>query len=191
MEDKLADAQMDEDPLKVVRSLIKMIGDDPDREGVVDTPDRVVRSWSEIFGGYKMDPSEVLKTTFDAEGYNQMIICKDIEMFSTCEHHMIPFFGVVHIGYVPGDRVVGLSKLARLVEVFSRRLQIQERLTKQIHESLVTALRPRGAMVVIESKHLCMCARGVAKQNSLMVTSAFNNVFEDAKARAEFMGLIK
>lgn len=176
---------------ELIAAMIHMIGDDPNREGVLDTPKRVVKSWKEIFGGYKMDPKAVLGTTFESSGYNQMVICQDIEMYSTCEHHMIPFFGKVHIGYVPGDRVVGLSKLARLVEVFSRRLQIQEKMTQQIADAMEDVLKPKGVMVVVKAKHLCMCGRGVQKQHSQMVTSAIKGVFEEPGVREEFLALIK
>lgn len=174
-----------------VRGLIRYMGDDPDREGLRDTPKRVIKSYRELFGGYHVDPRHVLGTTFEKAGYRQMVVCKDIETFSTCEHHMIPFFGKVHIGYVPGERVVGLSKLARLVEVFSRRLQIQEKMTQQIADTLNDVLKPAGVMVVVEAKHLCMCARGVGKQHSSMVTSAIIGCFEKPEARTEFMALVQ
>lgn len=175
---------------RIVRNLIKAIGDDPDREGLVDTPKRVVKSWKELFGGYNMSPAEVLGTTFDSASYDQMVICQDIELFSTCEHHLLPFYGKVSIGYIPGDRVVGLSKLARLVEVFARRLQIQEKLTQQIADAMRDALQPKGVMVVVKAKHHCMCSRGVGKQNSWMVTSAIHGEFERAEVRGEFLRLI-
>lgn len=192
MENKPSDSQMDADPLDLIRGLIDAIGDDPGREGLLDTPKRVVKSWREIFRGYKEDPIAMLGTQFSAEGYDQMVICKDIELYSTCEHHMIPFYGKCHIGYLPGDKVVGLSKLARLADVFARRLQIQERLTNQIADTLNDTLKTKGVMVVIEAKHMCMCARGVQKQHSSMVTSAVRGLFkDDSGVRAEFMGLIK
>jgi GTP cyclohydrolase I len=191
MENKPTDPQVDEDQLKLVRSMIKAIGDDPDREGVRDTPKRVVKSWKELFAGYSQDPVAILGTTFEKGTYDQVIVCKDIELFSTCEHHMIPFFGKAHIGYIPGERVIGLSKLARLVEVFARRLQIQEKLTQQIADTLDQVLKPAGVMVIIEAKHMCMCARGIGKQHSSMVTSAIVGKFRDASARAEFMEMIK
>jgi len=175
----------------LVRQMIFEIGDDAHREGVEDTPKRVVKSWKELYAGYRMDPAAVLGTVFDAGDYSQIVICKDIEFFSTCEHHMLPFFGKVSIGYFPEKKVVGLSKLARLVEVFSRRLQIQEQMTQQIADTLMTVLQPRGVMVVAEAKHFCMVARGVGKQNSTMVTSAIRGCFEDLGKRSEFMGLMK
>ncbi len=190
MENKLTDSQNHEYTL--IRELIKVIGDDPDREGLFDTPKRVIKSYKELFGGYKKSPEDILKTTFDSHDYDQIVILKDIEMYSTCEHHMIPFVGKVHIGYLPNKRVVGLSKLARLVEVFSRRLQIQEKLTKQISDSIEKYLEPFGCGVVIESKHFCMCARGIGKQNSYMITSALNGKFRnDKEIKNEFLGLLK
>lgn len=181
----------DEIGQKIVRDLITFIGEKPDREGLKDTPRRVIKSFKELYGGYLMDPKSVLGTTFESGKYDQMVICKDIEFFSTCEHHMLPFFGCVHIGYVPGERVVGLSKLARLVEVFSRRLQIQERLTQDICDTLNTVLSPKGVIVVIKASHHCMRARGIAKQHSEMVTSAIKGCFTEEAARFEFMELIK
>jgi GTP cyclohydrolase I len=174
-----------------IRAMIKHIGDDPDGEHCRETPKRVVKSWRELYAGYGMSPEQALGTTFLADGYDQIVVCKDIELYSTCSHHMIPFFGRAHIGYVPGKRVVGLSKLARLVEVYARRLQVQERLTDQIADAMVRILKPKGVMVVIEAKHLCMCARGIQKQNSTMVTSAIHGCFKKNGARAEFMNLIR
>lgn len=191
MEIQPANAQDSKDPLELVKQLLLAIGDDPSREGLIDTPKRVVKSWKEIFGGYNQDPVKILGTTFDAGAYSQMVILKDIEMYSTCEHHMIPFFGKAHVAYIPNKRVVGLSKLARLVEVFSRRLQIQEQLTQQIADTLNEVLQPKGVMVVIEAKHMCMCARGIQKQHSSMVTSALSGLFSKDSVRAEFMSLLK
>lgn len=174
-----------------IKNIILSIGDNPNGEHCKDTPKRVVKSWKEIFGGYSKSPKEALGTTFKSDGYDQMVILKDIEMYSTCSHHMIPFFGKVHIAYIPGKRVVGLSKLARLVEVYSRRLQVQERLTDQIAKAMNDILKPKGVMVVIEAKHLCMCARGIQKQNSYMVTSSIKGLFRKQEVRNEFLGLIK
>lgn len=173
-----------------VKSLIKFIGDNPQRDGLLDTPKRVVKSYKELFSGYKINPEDVLGTTFEKGNYDQIITLKDIEMYSTCEHHMLPFIGSATIGYIPGKRVVGLSKLARVVEVYSRRLQIQEQLTDQIADTLMKVLEPQGAMVIIKAKHFCMCARGVNKQNSWMVTSAIRGRFEDQSVRSEFLSLI-
>lgn len=182
---------MAKDATEAIKFLIEFIGDDPEREGLVDTPKRVIKSYKELFAGYGMDPKKILGTTFAADGYDQIVICKNIEMYSTCEHHMIPFYGSVDIGYIPRERVVGLSKLARLVEVFSRRLQIQENLTQQIAKSIQEILDPKGVMVIVKAKHLCMCARGVGKQNSEMVTSAILGAFDEPAARAEFLELVR
>lgn len=177
--------------LRVAR-ILQAIGEDLNREGLLNTPTRVVKSWSELYKGYELDPKEILKTTFEGEGYDQIVLLKNIEMYSTCEHHMLPFFGRAHVAYIPSRKVVGLSKLARLVECFSRRLQIQERLTSQIVNALQDELEPIGAACVIEAKHFCMVARGVNKQHSTMTTSAMTGVFKDEiAARSEFMSLIK
>lgn len=176
-------------PEWLVRKLIEHIGEDPDSEHCMDTPKRVIKSYRELFCGYTMTAEDALGTTFTANGYNQMVILRDIELYSTCAHHMIPFFGKAHIGYIPGKRVVGLSKLARLVEVFARRMQIQEQLTDQIANAMEKVLKPKGVMVVIEAKHMCMCARGIQKQHSSMVTSAIRGVFTKSAARQEFMDL--
>lgn len=194
MENKSTDSQIHEgsiDQQNLIKGVLQLIGEDPTREGLLDTPKRVLKSYKELYGGYKMDPVKILGTTFDAESYDQMVICKDIEMFSTCEHHMIPFFGKVHIGYIPSKRVVGLSKLARLSDAYARRLQIQERLTQQIAKTMDDVLKPKGVMVMIEAKHMCMCARGVQKQHSLMVTTAVLGAFKNPTTRAEFLGAIK
>lgn len=176
----------------LVEGLICSIGEDPERQGLRDTPSRVVKSWSTIFGGYKMDPKEILERRFASEKYDQMIVLRDIEMFSTCEHHMLPFYGKAHIAYIPNGHVVGLSKLARLVECFARRLQIQERLTQQIADALNEHCQPRGVAVMIEAQHLCMVARGVQKQNSVMSTSALRGLFKDEqKVREEFLCMVR
>ena len=177
--------------IKGVYEMIKLIGDDPMREGLLETPRRVVNSWEHIYGGYKMRPEDVLNTQFKSNEYEEMVLLKDIEFYSTCEHHMLPFFGKAHIGYVPDGKIVGISKLARLVEVFARRLQIQERLTSQIADSLMDILKPQGCGVVIEAKHFCMVCRGVEKQHSSMSTSAIRGVFWKPEARAEFLSMIK
>lgn len=175
----------------IVRRMLQFIGEDPTREGLVDTPARVVRSWAELFSGHKADPDEVLSRTFKNDS-DEMIICRDIEFYSTCEHHLIPFFGTVSIGYLPKGQVVGLSKLARLVEVYGRRLQIQEQFTGQVAKALAKVSGVRGVGVVVRAKHLCMCGRGVAKQGSSMVTSAMLGEFrDDPSVRAEFLRLIQ
>jgi GTP cyclohydrolase I len=173
-----------------LRDILRHIGDNPDREGLKDTPQRIIRSWSELFCGYKQNPADLMR--FFSEGScNEMVVLRDIEFYSMCEHHFLPFFGRVHIAYIPDGKVIGISKLARLVEVYSRRLQIQENMTAQIADAIMEHLQAKGAMVVCEAQHLCMVARGVKKQNSTMVTSAIRGVFEKQAVRAEFMGLTK
>jgi GTP cyclohydrolase I len=177
--------------IDLVKKILCVIGENVEREGLRETPKRVVKSWRELYKGYQQDPKQILGTTFEADTYDQMIICKDIEIFSMCEHHMLPFYGKVHIAYIPNKKVVGLSKLARLAEVFARRLQIQERLTDQICNTLDDVLKPLGVMVVVDAKHMCMCSRGVNKQNSLMTTSSVCGLFKtDSKTRSEFLGLV-
>lgn len=167
------------------------IGEDPNREGLVDTPDRIIRSWGELFGGYKESPETVL-TTFTEGACDEMVILTNIEFFSTCEHHMLPFFGKAHIAYIPNNRVVGVSKLARLLDIFARRLQIQERIGTQVVDALMKHLEPKGAACVIEAQHLCMMMRGVEKQNSCMVTSALRGSFmHEPDTRAEFLRMIR
>lgn len=176
---------------KLAQGLIKEIGEDPNREGLIDTPDRVARSYKKLFGGYSQNPADIM-TSFDGEDYDEMIICKDIDFYSTCEHHMQPFFGKVHIGYIPNKKIVGLSKLPRLVEVFARRLQNQERLTMQIAQALTELISPEGVGVVIEGQHLCMMSRGVEKQNATMTTSYNTGSFrKELNTRSEFLRLIK
>ena len=170
---------------------LQYIGEDPDREGLKETPNRVVKSWQEIYKGYNQDPKDLF-TTFEADGYNQIVLLKDIELFSMCEHHMLPFFGVAHVAYIPGERVIGISKLARLVDIFARRLQIQERIGQQVTETLMQYLEPKGAACIIEATHMCMRMRGVAKQHSTMVTSSMEGAFlSNYPARQELMQLIK
>ncbi len=176
---------------RAVRDLLVAIGEDPTRDGLLDTPARVARSYAEIFAGLHQSAEGVLATTFDA-GHDEMVIVKDIEMYSTCEHHLVPFHGVAHIGYIPNanGRITGLSKLARLVEVFARRPQVQERLTTQIADSLVKILEPRGAIVVVQAEHLCMSMRGIRKPGSRTITSAVRGSLRDPASRAEAMALI-
>lgn len=174
-----------------VEKILQLIGEDTTREGLVETPARVTRMYEEIFGGYSVDPREALGVTFE-EAHEELVIVKDIVYYSQCEHHMAPFFGKAHIGYIPSGRIAGLSKLARLVEAVSRRLQVQERITAQIADIMTEVLNPRGVIVVVEGEHLCMCARGVKKPGSKTVTMAARGSFrEDAAARAEFLALIK
>lgn len=175
-----------------VRSIIKAIGEDPNRSGIEDTPNRVVKSWGTLFGGYNMDAGEILSTRFENESYSQMVVLRDIELYSTCEHHMLPFVGKAHIAYIPNGKVVGLSKLARLVECFARRMQIQERLTDQIASTIEDELKPLGVGVCIEAKHFCMLARGVNKQNSVMQTTSLKGLFkEEQPVREEFLAAIR
>ena len=175
----------------LVREMIARIGEDPSREGLVDTPQRVVKSMEYLTHGYSQQPSDVLNGALFTVDYDEMVIVKDIEMFSMCEHHMLPFFGKVHIAYIPNGRVIGLSKLPRLVEVFARRLQVQERLTQQIAEAVENAIHPQGVGVVIEAQHLCMMMRGVEKQHSAAITSAMLGVFRQQETRHEFLSLLR
>jgi len=175
-----------------IKDILQYIGDDPGREGLINTPKRIVKSWKKLYGGYAEDPNKILSTVFKEGVCDEMVILKNIEFYSTCEHHMLPFFGVIHIGYIPDTKVVGISKLARLVEVFARRLQIQERMTDQIAEALVKSLSPLGVFVIAEAQHFCMVSRGVEKQKSKMITSSIKGVFmTKLEARNEFLQLIK
>lgn len=178
-----------EDAREAVRTLLSWIGENPDRDGLRDTPDRVLRAYGEFFAGYKQDPSQVLAKTFDEiAGYDGPVVVRDIEVQSHCEHHMVPFTGMAHVAYLPAKRVVGLSKLARLVESFARRLQIQERLTAQIADALQAELEPRGVAVVIEAQHHCMTMRGVRKPGATTVTTQVSGAFADSDAaRAEIL----
>jgi GTP cyclohydrolase I len=176
------------DSIKIV---LKEIGEDPNREGLLKTPERVAKSMDFLTNGYVINPSEILKKAMFKEQYNQMVLVKDIEMYSMCEHHMLPFFGKAHVAYIPNGHIVGLSKIPRVVDVFSRRLQVQERLTDQIKDCIQETLNPKGVAVVIEAQHLCMQMRGVQKQHSSTTSSAFSGLFlRDEKTRAEFMNLI-
>ena len=172
------------------RAILQLLGEDPNREGLLKTPLRVAKSMQFLTQGYNMDPMEILLSARFKEDYRQMVIVKDIELFSMCEHHMIPFIGKAHVAYIPNGYITGLSKIARVVEVYARRLQVQERLTTQIKEAINEALHPLGVAVVIEAKHLCMCMRGVQKQNSVTTTSDFVGAFERSETRAEFMNLL-
>jgi GTP cyclohydrolase I len=185
-------AMGDTGPEENVRRLLQYIGDDPTREGLAETPARVVRSYAELFSGYSVDPGSVIKT-FKEDSCDEMVVVKDVEFYSTCEHHMLPFFGKAHIAYIPNGRVVGVSKLVRLLEVFARRLQIQERLCEQVTAALDTSLQPKGSACVLEAKHLCMTGRGVGKQHSVMVTSSLTGVFKDSssQARQEFLSMVR
>lgn len=184
-----------EEAEKAVQTILKYFGENPEREGLKETPKRIVKSWDRLFGGYLQDPSDIL-TTFEEDDVipagGQIILLKDIEFFSTCEHHMLPFTGKAHVAYIPDQKVVGISKLARLVEVFARRMQIQERIGNQVTSALMEALGAKGAACVVEAKHFCMTSRGVEKQNSVMVTSSLRGAFLDNhQTRQELMTLIK
>ncbi|MGE5205837.1 MAG: GTP cyclohydrolase I FolE [Chlamydiota bacterium] len=176
----------------LVREMIVRLGEDPQREGLSRTPERVHRALEQLTKGYKEDAEAILRGALFSVSYDEMVIVKDIEMFSLCEHHLLPFFGKVHIAYIPNGKVIGLSKLPRLVEVFARRLQVQERLTTQIAETIQNAIEPQGVGVVVEARHLCMMMRGVEKQHSAAVTSSMLGCFRDCKeTREEFLSLIR
>jgi GTP cyclohydrolase I len=174
-----------------VRELLIAIGEDPERDGLLDTPARVARAYAEMFAGLRQEPEDVLATTFDL-GHDELVLVKDIEVYSTCEHHLVPFHGVAHVGYIPGadGRITGLSKLARLVDVYAKRPQVQERLTTQVADSLTRILQPRGVIVVIECEHLCMSMRGIRKPGAKTTTSAVRGQLRDGATRAEAMSLI-
>jgi GTP cyclohydrolase I len=177
---------------ELVREMLVRLGEDPKREGLLGTPGRVQRAFEELTRGYKDDPESILRGALFSVNYDEMVIVKDVEMFSLCEHHLLPFFGKVHVAYIPNGKVVGLSKIPRLVEVFARRLQVQERLTTQIAETIQDAIEPQGVAVVIEARHLCMMMRGVEKQHSATVTSSMQGVFRDCvQTREEFLSLIR
>jgi GTP cyclohydrolase IA len=179
-------------PADHVREILRAIGEDPGREGLTKTPERVGRALSFLTKGYQEDPGEILNSALFTEEYSEMIVLKDLDFFSLCEHHLLPFFGKAHIAYIPAHKILGLSKIARLAEVFARRLQVQERLTTQIATALMEAVDPQGVGVVVEAEHLCMRMRGVEKQNSIVVTSAMLGTFRSKiETREEFMGLIR
>ena len=175
-----------------VRDMLELVGEDPAREGLLKTPERVERAMRWLTRGYEQDAAEVIGDALFEESHQNMVVVRDIEFYSMCEHHMLPFFGKAHVAYIPDGRIVGLSKVARVVDVFARRLQVQERLTDQIAQALEDALRPRGVGVVLEASHFCMMMRGVEKQNSRTLTSALRGVFrEDASTRNEFLRLVQ
>ena len=183
----------DADPLaEAVRSMLREVGEDPEREGVLKTPERVAKSLRFLTSGYRQDVKKLLNGAVFSVAYDEMVIVKDIEIFSMCEHHLLPFFGRCHVAYVPTEKVIGLSKIPRLVDVFARRFQIQERLTTQIAETIMETVKPQGVGVIIEARHLCMIMRGVEKQNSVAVTSSMLGVFRDCdQTRAEFLRLVR
>lgn len=173
------------------RKVLTLLGEDPEREGLEKTPMRVAKAMQVLTRGYTQDPHKVLTDALFEEKYNQMVIVKDIDFFSMCEHHMIPFYGKAHVAYIPNGHITGLSKIARVVDIFSHRLQVQERLTEQVMQCINDTLKPQGVMVVIEAKHMCMQMRGVEKQNAITTTSAYSGVFESSKTRNEFMDLLR
>ncbi len=172
------------------KEIIRLIGENPEREGLLKSPERVAKAMQFLMSGYEQNPEEILKSAMFTEDYRQMVIVKDIDFYSMCEHHMLPFFGKAHIAYIPNHKITGLSKIARIVEVFARRMQVQERMTTQIKECIQNTLNPLGVMVILEAQHLCMQMRGVQKQNSVTTTSDFTGVFQQARTREEFMNLI-
>ena len=175
-----------------IKSVLSEIGENPEREGLLKTPERVAKSMKFLTDGYKQDPAKIIQSAMFSEEYSQMVLVKDIELYSLCEHHMLPFFGKAHVAYIPNGHIVGLSKIPRIVDVFARRLQVQERLTDEIKDCIQETLNPKGVAVVIEAQHLCMQMRGVQKQHSSTTTSAFSGIFmSDEKTRAEFINLIK
>ena len=173
------------------KQVLTLLGEDPEREGLQKTPMRVAKAMQVLTRGYTQDPHKVLTDALFEEKYNQMVIVKDIDFFSMCEHHILPFYGKAHVAYIPNGYITGLSKIARVVDIFSHRLQVQERLTEQIMQCINDTREPQGVMVVIEAKHMCMQMRGVEKQNSITTTSAYSGVFESSKTRNEFMDLLR
>jgi len=177
---------------QLIRELLRRIGENPDREGLKQTPTRIICSWKELFSGYHQCAEDVIVTQFHAEQYDEIVLLRNIEFYSTCEHHMLPFCGKAHVAYIPKDKIVGLSKLARLVDVFARRLQVQERLTQQIASELQRVLKPKGVAVMMEASHQCMSCRGVRKQNGKTITSCLVGAFkENLASRTEFLSLLK
>jgi len=174
-----------------VSDMLRVLGEDPEREGLVKTPERVAKAYQFLMQGYNQDPRAILESALFDEAYSEMILVKDIEIYSLCEHHMLPFYGKAHVAYIPDGKIVGLSKIPRVVDVFARRLQVQERLTVQVREAIDEVLQPLGTAVVIEARHLCMMMRGAEKQNSMTTTSAMSGEFETAVTRSEFMRLIQ
>jgi len=170
--------------------ILSDLGEDPTREGLIKTPERVAKAFQFLTHGYQVDPAEILKGAMFEEEYSQMVVVKDIEVYSLCEHHMLPFFGKAHIAYIPNGHIVGLSKIPRVVDIFARRLQVQERLTNEIRDCIQSTLNPAGVAVVMECQHMCMAMRGVQKQNSVTTTSAFTGAFQNDVTRSEFLRLI-
>ena len=185
-DDKVVDGLM-----AASRSMLQLLGEDPEREGLLKTPERVAKAMLAVTSGYNEDPHAILRGAMFKEDYSQMVIVKDIDFYSLCEHHILPFFGKVHVAYIPNGYITGLSKIARVVDVFAKRLQVQERLTLQIKNCIQETLNPLGVMVVVEAQHLCMQMRGIKKQNYVTTTSDFCGAFNQAKTREEFMNLIR
>lgn len=182
--------QVTDDVRERYKNIIKDLGEDTNREGLLKTPERAAKAMQFLTQGYQQDPVKVLESAMFKESYNEMVIVKDIELYSLCEHHLLPFFGKIHIAYIPNGHIVGLSKLPRVVDIFARRLQVQERLTEQILDCINDTLKPQGVAVVIEASHMCMMMRGVQKQNSITTTSGFRGQFEKIETRNEFLKLI-
>lgn len=176
--------------MKNYKEIIGLVGEDVNREGLIKTPERAAKATQFLTQGYYQDAKQVIESALFTEEYNEMVIVKDIEFYSQCEHHMLPFFGKVHIAYIPNNKIVGLSKLPRVVDIFARRLQVQERLTHEILDCIQEALNPQGAAIVVEARHMCMMMRGVQKQSSVTTSSAFTGQFKELETRAEFMKLI-
>lgn len=184
------DAEKTEKIAHHYQEIIRLLGEDANREGLLNTPERVSKAMQFLMNGYEQNPEDIIQSAMFTEDYRQMVIVKDIDFYSMCEHHMLPFFGKAHIAYIPNHKITGLSKIARIVDVYARRMQVQERMTTQIKECIQKTLNPLGVMVILEAQHLCMQMRGVQKQHSITTTSDFTGVFQQAKTREEFMNLI-
>lgn len=191
MNDPIYDDQTTARLMEHTTSVLRLIGEDPNREGLLKTPERVAKALQVLTRGYREDPAAVLRSAMFREDYSQMVIVRDIAFYSLCEHHMLPFFGKVHVAYIPNGYITGLSKIARVVDIFSHRLQVQERMTLQIKQCIQDTLSPLGVMVVVEAEHMCMQMRGVEKPHAITTTSDFTGAFQQAKTRQEFMNLIK
>lgn len=191
MDKKNVDLNVQNELAAHYKGILSLLGEDAEREGLIKTPERVAKAMLTLTRGYHEDPAAILNSAKFKENYNQMVIVKDIDFFSLCEHHMLPFYGKVHVAYIPNGYITGLSKIARVVDCFSHRLQVQERMTLQIKECIQQALNPLGVMVVVEAQHMCMQMRGVEKQNSVTTTSDFTGAFQQAKTREEFLNLIR
>ncbi len=195
MANSIYDFQFDTEKTKViseqVSNMLTVLGEDVHREGLIKTPERVAKSYQFLLQGYDQDPEAIIRSAIFNEDYRQMVIVKDIDFYSMCEHHLLPFFGKIHVAYIPDGRITGLSKIARVADVYARRLQVQERLTTQIKDCIQSTLNPLGVMVIIEAQHLCMQMRGVQKQHSVTTTSDFTGAFQQAKTREEFINLVR